>query len=191
LAEAEKKENFWTTMPGILTGVAAILTALTGLFVAVYQRSNNATKEAPVTTAGAVTKPASSVPVAAVNSTPNTTASSAETPLPARVTKGYVSLTSRQGEVTQLSVASFRHNFTDKSIELTNGQTILFEKIRAIDFLDLNREMQESTVKVTLIDGRVVPGILKTGYAFKGESDIGPFNIWLYDVKQVVFPPAN
>jgi hypothetical protein len=110
---------------------------------------------------------------------------------PAKVTKGFVSLTSRTGEVAQLSLPSFRHNFTDKSIGLTNGQTILFEKIRVIDFLDQSREQQESSVKVTLTDGRVVPGTLKTGYEFEGESDIGPFHIWLYDVKQVAFPPAN
>src|SRR5258705_13706889 len=36
LAEPEKKQNFWTTLPGVLTGIAAVLTAVTGLLVVMY-----------------------------------------------------------------------------------------------------------------------------------------------------------
>ena len=31
----EKQQSFWTTLPGILTGVAAIITAITGLYLAI------------------------------------------------------------------------------------------------------------------------------------------------------------
>lgn len=33
----EHKANFWTTLPGILTGLAALITALTGLYLALQQ----------------------------------------------------------------------------------------------------------------------------------------------------------
>jgi hypothetical protein len=36
LAEPDKKQNFWTTLPGVLTGIAAVLTAGTGLLVVMY-----------------------------------------------------------------------------------------------------------------------------------------------------------
>lgn len=36
LSLADQKKSFWTTVPGILTGIAAIITAITGLTVALY-----------------------------------------------------------------------------------------------------------------------------------------------------------
>lgn len=89
--------------------------------------------------------------------------------------------------MTQLSSKSFRHNYTDSAIELTSGQTISFEKIKSINFLTVNGDDHQVDVQVMLTDGRTVSGALKTNYAFKGESDLGPFNIFVQDVKQIVF----
>ena len=36
MGEHQNKPNFWTTLPGILTGCAAMITAVTGLFGACY-----------------------------------------------------------------------------------------------------------------------------------------------------------
>ena len=102
----------------------------------------------------------------------NPASSSAALPSPAANT---VVLTSRAGEVTQLSAKTFIHNFTDKAIELTSGQTIVFEKIKAIDFLTVHPDERSVDVKVTLTDGRIVNGALKKDYAFSGESDLGLF----------------
>ncbi len=37
MTEEEKRPGFWHTLPGILTGVAAIITALTGFIVVIHQ----------------------------------------------------------------------------------------------------------------------------------------------------------
>jgi hypothetical protein len=176
----EKKQNFWTTMPGILTGLAALLTAATGLWVAIGPHNKPSADEHP---AAAVSAPLQS---SAPGSAPpaSTQQSSAALPSPAADT---VRLTSRAGEVTQLSAKTFIHNFTDKAIELTSGQTIAFEKIKAIDFLTVHPDERSVDVKVTLTDGRIVNGALKKDYAFNGESDLGPFHISVQDVKQIVF----
>jgi hypothetical protein len=42
-------------------------------------------------------------------------------------------------------------------------------------------------VKVTLVDGRTIDGALRKDYAFTGENDLGPFHIFVQDVKQIVF----
>ena len=34
MAEGEKKQSFWTTLPGVLTGIAAVITALASLYTA-------------------------------------------------------------------------------------------------------------------------------------------------------------
>lgn len=47
MTEIEKQRSFWTTMPGILTGVAAIITAVTGLYIAIHSIGNEQPKPSP------------------------------------------------------------------------------------------------------------------------------------------------
>ena len=176
MAEPEKKQSFWSTMPGILTGVAAVLTAVTGLWLAIapHEHAGGGAEHA----SGAVPPVQCATPPASMAQ--NT--SSAQT-----ANQGSVVVTSRAGEVTRLSRRTFVHNFTDKSIELTSGQTIAFEKIKTMDFLAEHSELDMVDVKVTLTDGRTVDGDLRRNYAFTGESDLGPFRILVQDVKQIAF----
>lgn len=43
-----KKRGFWTTLPGILTGLASIITALTGVWFIFYPSSNTREMASPV-----------------------------------------------------------------------------------------------------------------------------------------------
>lgn len=43
MADNSTTKSFWATLPGILTGIAAIITAFAGLFIAIY--SNNSTDD--------------------------------------------------------------------------------------------------------------------------------------------------
>jgi hypothetical protein len=182
LAELDKKQNFWTTMPGILTGIAALLTAATGLFVAVYSHGDSGSKDHPAPALSTTAEPSSSAPIAA--SSPSRPAA---TQAPANpVAKATVTVTSREGEVTKLFLKTFKHNYTDSAIELTSGQTISFDKIKAIDFFSVDND-HHVAVKVTLTDGRTLDGILRTGYVFVGETDIGSFKISVENLKQIVF----
>ena len=81
---------------------------------------------------------------------------------------------------------TFKHNYTDNAIELTSGQTISFSKIKSIDFFLVDNDHQVA-VKVILMDGRTLDGVLRTGYAFVGETDIGSFKISVENLKQIVF----
>ena len=49
MAKSNQKKSFWTSLPGILTGVAAIITAITGLYVAVFIRSKPLPPDSSVT----------------------------------------------------------------------------------------------------------------------------------------------
>ena len=42
-----EKQGFWSSLPGILTGVAAVITALTGLYVAVFNFTGDTPAENP------------------------------------------------------------------------------------------------------------------------------------------------
>jgi hypothetical protein len=183
LPEPEKKQNFWTTMPGILTGLAALLTAVTGLWVAIGPHDKPGSDEHPAAVSAPMQASApGSAPPASTQQSP------AASPVsPAVAARDTVVVTSRAGDVTKLLAKSFVHNYTDKAIELTTGQTIGFEKIKAIDFFTEHPNERSVDVKVTLVDGRTIDGALRKDYAFTGENDLGPFHIFVQDVKQIVF----
>jgi hypothetical protein len=185
LAEAEKRQSFWTTMPGMLTGVAALLTAATGLWVAIapHDKSGSDARPAAVSVPIQSSAPGSAPPA----STQQNPAVSSVAAAPDETARDTVTVTSRAGDVTKLSAKSFIHNFTDKAIELTSGQRIAFEKIKAIEFLTVHPEERSVDVKITLVDGRTVTGAMMKDYAFTGENDLGSFRIFVQDVKQIVF----
>jgi hypothetical protein len=185
LPESEKKQSFWTTMPGVLTGLAALLTAATGLWVAIapHDKSGPDERSAALSTPMQSSAPGSASPASTQQSP---TVSSVAT-APGATARDTVIVTSRVGDVTKLSAKSFVHNSTDKAIELTSGQTIGFDKIKAIDFLTVHQEERSVDVKITLVDGRTVTGAMMKDYAFRGENDLGSFRIFVQDVKQIVF----
>ena len=64
----EQPKSWWGTIPGVLTAIAALLTAVTGLIVALRQTSRmeaqttKATPEKPAISAPATPRPSASVP---------------------------------------------------------------------------------------------------------------------------------
>ncbi|NJD60656.1 MAG: hypothetical protein FIA98_14780 [Anaerolineae bacterium] len=48
----DKKKSFWVTLPGILTGIAAVITAVTGLYVAFSPDQKKKVTSEPQTTTG-------------------------------------------------------------------------------------------------------------------------------------------
>src|SRR5690349_18577328 len=115
--EPEKKQSFWTTMPGILTGLAALLTAATGLWVAIGPHDKPASDgHAAAVTAPLQASAPGSAPPASTQHSPAANAAPV-------VAKESVIVTSRNGEVTRLAAKSFRHGVAGKAIELTSGQT--------------------------------------------------------------------
>lgn len=59
----EDRRSFWTTLPGILTGAAAVITALTGVAALLIDRDPPAARdERTVSAAGQATSPSAQVP---------------------------------------------------------------------------------------------------------------------------------
>jgi hypothetical protein len=178
LPELENKQSFWTTIPGILTGLAAVLTAGTGLFLAL-NHPHDAASQSDHSAPPVASSPAPSSALAP--------ATNPVSPAPDAASKDNVTLISKSGEVNHLTKKSFRHGVAGKAIELTSGQTVPFEKIRSIDFGTVSNS--EVTVSVALTDGRVISGSLSTNAGFEGENDIGPFSIYVANVKRIVLQP--
>ena len=182
MAEPDKKQNFWTTLPGVLTGLAALLTAVTGFLVVMHPRDVAGGKEGPAVVAG----PSDSGTRAPAAGGGTATSSS---PSPAKQgQKPTVLVTGKDGTQTTVFLDGFKHWFTDEMINLTSGQSIPFDKVKSVDFLATHDFQRD--VKVTLVDGRVVDGRIETGLSedgFKGESDLGPFSISVANLRQITF----
>jgi hypothetical protein len=175
LADSEK-QNFWTTLPGILTGIAALLTAVTGMLLVLYPHGFRAAKESAPTTAGV--EASRTAAIEGGNAAPSGAA-------PAQSKKPGVLVTEKDGSSTEISLRSLRDSYSGESVQLKNGQTVPFEKIKSIDFLGVTNYDQD--VKVTLIDGRAIEGSIMSGEQITGDTDIGPFSISVKQLSRVVF----
>jgi hypothetical protein len=178
LAELEeKKQSFWTTMPGVLTGIAAVLTAVTGLLVVMYPHGFAGSKEG---------SPAAAISSKdAVGGAPNAAGSSAPASATPKQQKPTVLVVGKDGTQTGVSLRGFQDSMYGEAIQLKNGQAIPFDKIRSVDFVETHG--YDEDVKVTLTDGRTLEGDIMAGEQLTGETDIGPFSISVKDVKQIVF----
>jgi hypothetical protein len=170
LADPDNKPNFWATLPGFMTGLAAVLTAVTGLLVVMNQhRGTRPTNE----------------PAAAVSSKDPAGGSSAAASTAGKQPRLTVLVVGKDGTETKVFSRGFEDSQSGKAFQLKNGQSIPFEKITTVDFME--KHGYEQDVKVNLRDGRAVEGSILAGEQLTGESDIGPFSISVASLKRITF----
>jgi hypothetical protein len=176
LTEPEKKQSFWTTLPGFLTGIAAVLTAVTGLLVVMYPHGFAGSPDG---------RPAAVSPqdaTAAAKGAGQTSTNASETH---RQGKPAVLVVGKDGTESRLSLNSFRDSYSGEAIQLKNGQSIPFDKIGSVDFLETHDYEQD--VRVTLTDGQALEGAIMSGEQMTGDTDIGPFSISVKSLKRILF----
>ena len=180
----EKKTSFWTSLPGILTGVAAVITAIGGLFLGMYQYGVLGPKHA--TTADNAQKPSISEPAKLPDrSSASMTESTAK---PANPHEATVVITAQDGTVTTVFADSFKHRQSYRELVLQNGQHIPFDNIKILEVTRLYDD--HANVQVTLLNDKVVEGSLDAGlfpFGFDGQNDVGPFGIAVSKLKRFVF----
>ena len=165
--------SFWTTLPGVLTGIAALLTAATGLLVVMHPHGfGNAA-------AGAGSEQAKTTAVEGGGSSPSAASS------PQQGKRATVLVVGKDGTENRVFLNSFRDSYSGEAIQLKNGQSIPFDKIRSIDFLEVHD--YEEDIRVKLADGRAVDGEIMSGEQITGDTDIGPFSISVKNLKRVSF----
>jgi hypothetical protein len=190
LAEPEKKQSFWTTMPGMLTGIAAVLTAVTGLLVVVFPHGLAGSKDgAAVVSSKDPAGAAQSASPAVQDVEPPTqsaagTGSASASAMP-KQNQPTVLLIRKDGTETRGFLHGFQDSQSLQTIALKDGQSIPFDKIKSVDFTQTLGSDQG--VKVTLTDGRTLEGDILAGEQMTGDTDIGPFSISVVTLKQVVF----
>lgn len=181
MTENQNKPNFWTTLPGILTGIAALLTAAGGLWVALHPKS-------------AIQGTGSQQPVASVAVPPQAT-SAAQLPASAappsqtvRANKPQAIITEDEGNKVTVDTNSLTW-IGQKEINLNSGQHISFDKIKTIDVLevsDLNTSLQITKTDGQTINDSVFGGrATAAGTGIGGKNDTGSVLVPIAIVKQV------
>ena len=190
MAEKKSKSEFWTTLPGVLTGAGALITAVAGLILGLYQYGVLGSKQgsAPKAETAAVSdsgaRPHSANESAGAAAGSPATAAASTAPHPEMTT-----LTATDGTVTTVFADSL-HEIAqyDKSLHLASGQTIAFDKIRRIDFIATYED--SAKVRLTLANNQTLDGSLPSGgsiQGFHGENELGPFEIRMDRLRQVAF----
>lgn len=195
MAEDEKKnsaskQSFWTTIPGILTGAAALVTAITGMMIGLYQNGFFGKSDAlPKTTdshvSGDSLRPA---PIRAPESSkPIRTGSSQLTSSGTQPTEPMVAISTIDGSITNVTERSVKF-LLDKYIPLESGQRIRFEKLKAIEFLEFPGN--DIRVRLTLLDDSTIGGVIPScgsGCEIDGENKLGEFAVSARRVRTVTF----
>jgi hypothetical protein len=184
MASAPKERGFWTTLPGIMTGGAALVTALTGLLLGLLQYgmfdpgANRAGEPPPAAAGVSAVEAQKDTPPASVS--PSGAASQTAEPT--------VTLTARDGNATTVYLDGFRHGTTGEELHLQGGQTIALVRISSIDVTRVSQN--QARVSIELVDGRTVEGSIDAGlsiHSFYGENDLGRFVIRVADLAHVAF----
>jgi hypothetical protein len=180
----EKKPGFWTSLPGVLTAVATLVTAFTGLMVGLYQNgvlgAGHAQKESAIPGANLEATHA----VADPHPKPAEQAPARQVASPATIL-----ITAKDGLVTPVFAASFQQmgNY-DGQLHLSSGQSIPFSKL---DSLEVERVYSEhAQLRITLTGGRVIEDSMAAGSSidgFGGESDLGMFSIGVDRLQRIAF----
>ena len=190
MAEEQNKPNFWTTLPGILTGLAALLTALGGLFLALHQSASNVSPKdqaTPPTIAPQSTEAIRRAQPSTPSSAPATSVTSAHDSQP--VHKGNAVITENDGSTVTLDDDSLTW-LGGKEITFKSGQSIPFNKIQSIKVVDVDETT--TSLQVILTNGQTLNesvdgGKTDFGTHFVGKNEVGPVSIRIGIVNQVVF----
>lgn len=189
MTESPKSPSWWHTLPGVLTALAAVITAISGLAALLFQSGIIGSKAEPNRTA----QPASEVAKPPASEGPSTSTSPAyQAQGTTRSWSDTVAVVlSRDGATTRLRANSFSNCISvDHEISLEAGQSIPFERMSSFEVLRANDHTSpnaKAQLKIQLIDGSEVSGTVGAGCDLFGYNDIGRFTTYYDQIQRVQF----
>jgi len=187
MADEQKPPIWWQTLPGILTATAAIITAVSGLLVVLFQQGVIGRKNevAPSSRTEAHSPSAQRS---------NSTAADSNT-RPGGALKTWAEseavITTTDGAVTTLRAETLSNCISvDHEFTLSSGQVVAFEKMRSFEVLradPLDAPNARAALLVTLLDGKTIKDSVGAGCDIFGYNDLGRFSTYFQNVKRVDF----
>lgn len=175
---AEGDKSWWTTAPGLLTALAAIITAVGGLVAALGQAGlfgGKAETPAPA--------PAKGVPQVVVEPAPPQGQPPAPRPAepaadPSAAIKG-VRVTTKAGDVVALRPTA---TILGATIPLKSGQEVPFERLERIDFT----QPWDGTLTLVLVGGGSLEGAAEN-LPLSGSNELGEYLKMLSEIRRIEF----
>ncbi len=182
---AESGKTFWHTAPGVITAVAALITALGGVLAILVQ---NGIVGRSGETGGQVVASTPAVGAAnhaATGGTPDSQIAAASTVPWATAT---ATLLRRDGSSATVRAPTVGLACSTESLEFKNGQRISLDRVRSIRFDAIYMENGSADGVVTLLDGRTLTDPIHTwNCPITGASELGPLEIQLREIRGIDF----
>lgn len=184
MTEPQKSSSWWQTVPGVLTALAALITALSGLVALLFQYGVLGSKNEP-SPPPAASSPVSTQPAAVAN---------ASLPMPAggkAWADAEAVVLSREGTTTRLRANTLSNCISvDHELTLENGQAIPFEAMSGFEVLrsDVHTQLEaRAKVRVTLLAGGTLEGTVKADCDLFGYNDVGRFTTYFDRLQSIRF----
>ena len=189
MTDEDTARSWWSTVPGVLTAAAAVITAAGGLVAILAQ--NGLLQRSPANGERTTEQPRPGAPVSP-NPGPSgappraDVSSSAVAHSPAEVIDGLrargfhgIAVTSGDGTVTSLLPGA---EIDGASLPLTSGQKVQFDRLQRVDI----EQPWDGTVRLTFVNGQQLD--TKTGnYSLTGKNELGPFRGFLSNMRSIEF----
>ncbi len=189
MADNHKPQSWWQTLPGILTGAAAAITAVTGLLAILVQqgviggKDKSASPSRVEAPSPSGTQRISNVPAS------DPTTHSKDSPKTWAETEAII--TASDGTATTIRAETLSNCISvHHALDLASGQSIAFEKMRRFDVLNADARFaanSRAAVVITLLDGRTIKDSVGADCDIFGYNDLGRFEITYQNLKRVEF----
>ena len=181
--------NWWATLPGVLTALAAIITALAGLFAVLGQQGvlGGKTTPAPVASPaapsngpvglgaqGGPTQVAAAQPAAAPAQSPALVVAG----LRAQGFKG-LAVTAKDRSVISLAPSA---EIYGQAFPLSSGQKVEFDRIASVDI----GQPWDGRIRITLVNGQQLDATTGS-YTLAGSNELGRYMGSLPDIRRIEF----
>lgn len=200
-----QKPNWWQTLPGVLTALAATITALSGLAAILFQNGVFGAKaeakagNPPITQVTTTDGPGASAGVSAAAAPHRAppadsvgSASSAQAGKTARPwSEAEAVLLGRDGTVTRIRASSLSNCISaNHELSLDNGQSIAFEKLAGFDVVqadDHANSNAKAKLRLILANGTEISGTVEANCDLFGTNDIGRVTTYYDQLRGVRF----
>jgi hypothetical protein len=191
MSEPQKAASWWQTVPGVLTALAAVLTAASGLAALLFQHGVLGEK---MTEPTARVQPAPQVAPSSGAADPRPSTSVAR-PAAAAATRSWpdaqAAVLAKDGSTTRVRADSFSHCISvNHEIAFDAGQSIPFERMAGFEVLqadDHGSPNAKAKLRVELLDGTAVAGTVDAACDLFGTNSLGRFTTYFDRVRSVRF----
>jgi hypothetical protein len=182
---AETEKSFWHTAAGVITAVAALITAIGGVLAILVQNGviggdRDGEKQVVVGAPGG----ARAGEALSGDTTAPSTPASALTPW----AKATATLTRKDGTSATVKAPTVGLACDTGTLAFENGQRVSLELVRSIRFDAIYTENSSADGVVTLLDGREQTDPIHTwNCPVTGATELGPLEVKLADIKRIDF----